>query len=145
VPTELGPAYPADYTGLPTRMSGEDLLIWRRFQPRYQQQWLRLFFDVRLGEGRNNVTTDDDRMRDFWLRNTQKRADVIAETAESLWLIELRNAAQLNAVGRLLGYLQLWAQDPPIAKPVQAYLVTNSRDPDVEQLSRSQGIAYLVL
>lgn len=145
MPTELGPEHPPDYRGLPRRMSGIDFTVWIPFQQKHKSEWLRLYFDVGLGDGRDNLTDVTEAERLFWMRETQKRADVIAEAADRVYIIELRDTAQLNAVGRLLGYIKLWNQAPPIAKPMTAWLATNALDPDVRDLCADNGILYEVV
>jgi len=145
MPTELGHPYPPDFAGYPTHMSTSDFHIWVAYQPTIPKTALALYFDVRLGEGRPAGPETPDYLRRMWRLNTQKRADVVIEFPDRWHLIELRNNAQLNAIGRLLGYQQLWKLDPPDPRRLTIELVTDNTDADTAQLAQTQGFTYTVL
>lgn len=140
----LGPEFLPTWNGYPPRMSDEDYRIWQRWYPTIRHQVLRMWFDVGLGAGKPipEGTTAD--LAFMWTRNTQKRADVIIEVAEQIWLVEIRFAAQPNAIGRLLLYLDLLEDDNPWTKPLRAILVTDQEDPEVRRSAEIRGIQYIV-
>ncbi len=145
MPTTLGIRYNVSWTGYPAHMSPEDTEIWKRYKDKIADEVLLLYFDVGLG-GQTEVPPDTSpEMAMMWLRNTQKRTDVVAETLDGWIIIELRENATASAIGRLLLYQELWKQDPPDNRPVTLRLVTNREDVDVKALSRIQGIAYIVV
>jgi len=142
----LGPRFGPEFTGYPAHMSPEDFDIWQRFFPTIRANIIDLYFDVGLGQGKVAEGPEPQPFKDMWLRLNQKRADVIVTTLKEVWIIELRFQASLNAIGRLLGYGVLWQSDPPIRdKRMQLVLVTNARDPEVEDTATKQGISYLVI
>lgn len=145
MPTDLGPEFPPTFTGRPTRSSNEDYAIWQRYWPAVRPGTLRLWFDVGLGLGSPVPEAATAAERRMWVKNTQKRADVLIEREKELWLIELRDEAQASAVGRLFLYRDLWHEDPQVPKPLQLVLVTNREDRDVRKLSEKNGISYLVV
>lgn len=145
MPTLLGDAYPITFGGYPTHMSTSDLHIWRTYQSTIPATARALYFDVRLGDGRPAGPETPDYLRRMWRLNTQKRADVVVEYPDRWHLIELRNNAQLNAIGRLLGYQALWKATPPDARPLTIELVTDNHDQDTADLARAHGITYTVL
>jgi RecB family endonuclease NucS len=104
-----------------------------------------MWFDVGLGLGKPipQGTTAD--LAFMWERNTQKRADVILETAEDISLVELRFKAQPNAIGRLLTYLDLLEPDAPWGKPIHPLLVTDQLDAEVRSSAEKRGIRYIVI
>ena len=125
-------------------MSPEDYEIWQRWFPAHRQEIKRLWFDVGLGLPDQIPETEDANQLLGWIRNTQKRADVIAETEKEILLIELRFNAQLNAIGRLSGYVLLIKDDNPFTKPIRPMLITNKQDSEVERLGKALGIEYRV-
>lgn len=145
MPTELGPPFPVDYPRVPTHMSTLDYSIWERYRRELPAGTHTLYFDVRLGGGRSPGDETDPKYVEFWMRNTQKRADVLAVAPSGIWIIELRDQAQSNAIGRLLLYGKLWLQDAALGGPVKLLLVTNVLDPDVRDLADAMGIEYKVV
>jgi hypothetical protein len=126
-------------------MSTEDHTIWQRFRRTDTTPWRTFYFDVGVGDGKppgDNVTDDERR---YWLKETQKRIDVLGMTAEKQVIIELRNNAQPNAVGRLLVYRTLYLRDPLSRLPLELWLVTNTPDPELREIAEPLGIRYLVV
>jgi hypothetical protein len=144
MPTALGQRFSSNFFGQPPRMSPEDFEIWRRWWPTIMTDHASLYFDVGLGLPDSLPETHDSKQLAGWIRNTQKRADVIIERADEVWLVELRFNAQSSAIGRLLTYQQLLIDDNPFQKPVSPYLVTNKFDSEVRRIAEALGIAYVV-
>lgn len=145
MPTVLGPRFDPSYEGPPVHASPEDLGIWQRWRRGILDQAINLYFDVGLGEGGELPPILDPKMAKMWLKNTQKRADVVVETKTEVWIVELRHYATANCVGRVLMYDLLWRTDPVIDKPVKNFIITDSYDKEVEELSRVYGIEYDVV
>jgi hypothetical protein len=124
-------------------MSPEDYLIWQRWWPTKKHLARSVYWDVYLGEG---IQLDDEpaNYQRMWQRNTQKRADAVIETADSIWLVEMRFQANSIAVGRLLMYQRLWRQDPALPGSLRLWLVTDTRDSIVEALCQELSISYEV-
>jgi hypothetical protein len=145
MPTILGPAYSASFTGYPTRMSAEDVEIWRRYFPTVREGATIIYFDVGLGLADELPAIEDPNQLLGWIKNTQKRADVIIEREDRVDLIELRFNASSNAVGRLMMYAKLLAEDNPFRKPIRAILVTNRFDGEVGRLCEGLGFQYVAI
>jgi hypothetical protein len=126
-------------------MSTEDTTIWRKFQRTDRTKWQRFYFDVGVGDGKPTGDDVDDDSKAYWLKETQKRIDVlgIADTFQAI--IELRNNAQPNALGRLLVYKQLYSRDPLSTLPLQLWLVTNTPDPELRAIAEPMGVRYFVV
>lgn len=126
-------------------MSQEDFPIWERYYPKVKDGAVALYFDVGLGLPDELPQSENAEQLLGWIRNTQKRADAIIEREHDVLVIELRYNAQLNAVGRLLGYRRLLAQDNPFSKPIIAVLATNRKDSEVAAIAEEQQIVYEVV
>lgn len=106
---------------------------------------LRMWFDVGLGTVDNIPPGLSTELAFMWERNNQKRADAIIETPPTIWLVELRHSASLNAIGRLEGYFDLLEADNPWTKPIAPFLVTDREDKDVRASATKRGIRYTVV
>lgn len=142
MPTILGQRFGADFSGRPPHMASIDAEIWRRWRPSLAAGIEALYFDVGLGLPRELPQVQRSEELLMWIRLNQKRADVLIEWVDAVWLVELRHAASLNAVGRILGYRMLWDQDPVIPKSMQLFIITDRFDADVEELAVAQGMVY---
>lgn len=145
MPVELGPEYSVEFAGVPAHMSTEDYALWLRYRPTIAAQRPVLYFDVALGGDRAAEAKAPKDYERMWWRLNAKRIDVLAVYADRVEIIELRNAAQANAIGRLLMYKQLWDSDPSFPQPAQMILVTDTADPDVVSLAAAQGVRFVQL
>lgn len=126
-------------------MSDLDFMIWRRWWPSVQHLALRMWFDVGLGETPTIPEGTSADLAFMWERNNQPRADAIIEMAEDISLVELRENASGNAIGRLLEYSDLLDEDAPWPKPIRMLLVTNRDNPNVRRSAEKRGIRYIVV
>lgn len=142
MPTDLGPRFPPDYQGIPTHMSTEDFRIWLRYRDRLKTRARALYFDVRLGADEALTAASGTGFENMWFALNAKRADVVSDEAAGPRLIELRDNAQTNAIGRLLTYKLLWERDPGLPGPLTLELATNVLDADVAAACQLYGILY---
>lgn len=145
MPTTLGQPYAPAFRGIPTHMSTEDHLIWLLYQPRLIRTATTLYFDVKLGGEQALLDATGSEFSPMWYALNAKRADVLAVEPPGVTIIELRDNAQANAVGRLLLYDMLWKRDPALPGPVKLRLVTNRLDPDVRDQAAAHAIEYNVV
>lgn len=145
MPTKLGAAFARDFTGLPTHMSTMDYAIWTRYRKQLDPAWFAMYFDAGLGDGRDPGKVNDATLTGMWETITQKRADVILQGPGRVRILELRENAQANAIGRLLTYQMLWLRDPVLKGTLELELATNIRDPDVADMCALHHIVYTVL
>jgi len=145
MPTILGDTYPGTSTSVPPHMAREDYLIWSRWRPKIAEHIRHFWADVRLGAGAPVPGGTSAADREYWLAQTQKRADLLILFDDlGLALVELRNEANANAIGRLMMYDALYAQDPVAGPLAHLILVTNQADPDVALIAQQQDITYIV-
>lgn len=145
MPTILGAPFKPDFRGRPTAMSPEDLRIWFRYQDTLPKDTTALYFNVRLGEGKDAGPDTGPDWQAYWHQVTSKRADVLVIRPNNVNIVELRNHASANAIGRLMMYRTLWQDDPQLPGTATAELVTNLHDPDVARQAAASQIIYTVI
>ena len=145
MPTVLGKKFFPNWLGVPPQMSKEDFEIWKRWRPFALRNAIAVYYDVGLGEGKPVDLTVSQNLRKMWLKVNQKRADVIIEYDNKILIVELRYNAQLDTIGRLVGYGVLWDKAPAIKKPTEFIIVTNLLDRDVKEAAEVIGIQYKVI
>lgn len=143
--TDLGQAFPNTWDGKPARLSPEDYLLWQRWFPIVRESVSVMYFDVGLGDGEPAPPEAPPQYARMWKRNTQKRADAFLVTNEALWIVELRFAANSNAIGRLLQYGKLYEQDPRLGRKYRLVLVSNTLDEAVALTVQSLPISYYIV
>ncbi len=144
MPTVLGPKYSIEWRGRPAHMLRVDVPIWYRFLEKHKGKFIALYYDCRLG-GPGLIPADyDDKLRGMWKYLGAKRADVIAETKDEIWIIEVTNVVHVKALGQLMLYKSLWFEDPKSSKPVEMVLVCDEVDEDVVASMQGYGIRIFV-
>lgn len=143
MPTVLGDPYNMTIGRTPPHMSPEDEIIWNVWRNQYLRHDDKLYFDVRLGDGLSVAQDVTENVAKGWTELTQKRADLIVDRGDEWWIVEFRNQATANAVGRLLMYSALFKQDIPKQLPIKLILVTNRTDDELARLAINYKIDYV--
>ena len=143
--TTLGERYTPDWAGTPKRMSKEDYALWKIYQITELTDALFVYFDVGLGKGQEAGGQYTEQEQQFWREKTQLRADVVVEYPDRVRVVELRVNASVSTIGRTQAYQMLLRDDNPFGKPVEAEVVTNLANKQVEEIAGRQGIKYTVL
>lgn len=142
--TFLGDVFPPIIGRRPPRVSEPETSIYQRWSKNLPAGVVRSYFDVGLGDGNPAPVGTAKNIRRMWLRNTQKRADVVLEFLDKVAIVELRSIAQSNAIGRLQLYKMLYLRDPVIGTNVEIWLVTDLFIQEVDDLAKLVGVKYII-
>ena len=88
---------------------------------------------------------EKDPLKKSWRYVNSKRPDVIAETKDEVWIIEVSQNPGLRAMGQCLAYLSLWIEDPKIAKLERSVLVVETLDTDLGAACARMGVLIYVV
>jgi hypothetical protein len=114
--------------------------VWQRFRLANLAQLRALYFNVHCGTvpGLQDDTTDaENRLRStLW----SKRVDVVAETIDEVWLIEVKAAARPSAVGQTLTYIPILGQRRASWRGARPLIVAAQFDPDALNLCGLLGV-----
>ena len=145
MPPTLGRAFPPSWDGYPPHMSPKDYTLWQPYRRDHLPTATALYFDVALGRGEIPDAPALPPIEAMWSRVTSFRADCIIDSPRSWTLVELRDNAGAGALGAVLLYADLWAADPPDARPITLELVTNHLHPDLARTLRRYGIRLTIV
>jgi hypothetical protein len=106
-------------------MSAIDFVLWQRFRLRNRLPFVRVYYDVAVGEGAIPGAASSPELLAAWSRITRPRVDVVGEALNAWTVIEIRGGAGPGAIGSLLVYRDLWSADPPDQRPVALWLITD--------------------
>ena len=122
-----------------------EIPIWERFLSSPPFSLWRIEYDVHLGEG---AVIDPN--WPAWLvkvvRSTsKKRADVVVETDNELWILEIKVRAGFSCLGQLLGYGVLLLSEWAPTKPLRLGVVCERVAADIEPVLAEFGIDVFVV
>lgn len=119
--------------------------IWERFLASTDLEFLSLRYDVHLGAG-----APVDPAWPAWLVKqvaavSRKRVDVVGETADAIYIIEIKPRAGMGALGQLLAYELLYRHERRPAKPIIKVALCERVESDVPAVFASYGIRVVVV
>ena len=145
MPTNQGQEFGPEWDGWPPSMIAGDLRVWKLVRVQMLKDALRVFYDVRVGDGQPAPPGTDETFTKLWTGMTQRRIDVLIEYAAYWRLIELREDAHEQEIGRLEMYEMLYGRDPINKKTVVLTLISSTHSKDIEDLARLKGIEYIII
>ena len=83
-------------------MLADEARIWTKFLQTTQLDFQKITYDVHLGQGILPVPGEPDFMKDLKLAVTRKRVDAVGETAEDIWIFEVKPRIGMSAIGQLV-------------------------------------------
>jgi len=145
LPTDLGKAYPLTWRGSPPHMLPRDVPVWYRFLEKFGDPFIKIYYDVLLGGPFLTPEEMKDPLKRDWRILVSKRADVIAELLDKIWVIEVVHVAGMRSLGQVHTYHALWLRDPKIDKPARKVLVAETIDEDLLDAAGIQGISVFIV
>jgi hypothetical protein len=145
MPTDIGQEFSVTWRGDPAQMLPPDVPLWHLFLDRYGSQFIRFFYNVRVGGPDMTKVIADEAMKKMWYASTAKRIDAIGEKKDELWIIEVASSPYLRAVGQCLSYRFLWNEDPKINKPAKMVLLCYFLDSDLRKVLEHYKVMVLTI
>ena len=113
-------------------MSKEEAQIWTDFLKTFEIPFLRIEYDVHLGEGIPPKPGEPEWLVRLKRAITRKRVDAIAETEEDIWIFEVKPRIGMSALGQLLTYYELYMEEYSPEKPIMLAAVGRRKEPDID-------------
>jgi hypothetical protein len=123
----------------------EDALVWDRYLGAHPIAKTRLFYDVRVGEGRPVGDEYPDNIRKMALDLSQRRIDVLIDFDDYWLIVEITTKASLKSIGQLAVYKHLFTIGNNPQKAVKTLLVCSSIDPDLKSFADTYQMPYEVV
>jgi len=119
--------------------------IWHRFIVPRESQFIRLIYDLHLGEGTIPPPGTSEQVKKVVEATSKKRVDAIGETPKDITIFEVKSRAGMSALGQLLNYRQLYLKEYNPRKPVRLALVCERLEPDILPTLKSYGIDIYIV
>lgn len=118
---------PAKYA----HMKQHEVRIWDAYIEEFGIPPGEISYDVRLGEGAPIKPEWPPWMVGMVKALSQKRLDVMAETAMEITIFEIKRRAGLSCLGQLMGYEALMFKERGGLKPIVLVVVCEEMEPDM--------------
>lgn len=127
-----------------THLSDFETFLWTKFLEDFGGEYFNFRYDVHL----DKPVSFPKALTGNHLTNAQMlaalRIDVVCETKNALFIVELRQDANKSAIGNLIVYRFLYKLQFNPEKEVHMILVTNKYDPQIELACRAIEAQYYV-
>lgn len=124
-------------------MMREDTEIWTKFLASGFVEIREVWYDVRVGSSVlvEGVHSDlDHRIADGL---TRKRIDVVARVDSAVWVVEVKPRANMYAVGQVVTYARLFAQEYAVPGEIIPVIVCDEYDVDLVDEFDEFGVLVL--
>ncbi|MBA7624889.1 hypothetical protein ES703_32303 [subsurface metagenome] len=126
-------------------MVREEIELWKRFLAKRGKTFDRYDYDVHVGKGVGKLPWLTEPYSRMAISLSQKRIDVVAHKNNVVYIIELKNVADLQAIGQLEGYKTLY-QDKYINSVIGGCIIVCSEaDQDVERAASKRNIVIMLV
>ena len=119
--------------------------IWTAFLRSTELDFTRVAYDLHLGQGQPVYDYDNEVTRQMKLAVTRKRMDALGETAEDIWIFEIKERLGVGALGQLLAYGDLYDKEYNPSKPVRLAAIARAFQPDIEETYSLYGISIFIV
>lgn len=124
-------------------MFGQEAQVWTRFLESGDIPIEELWYDVHVGASVKGDWDVDSVPARVALAVTRKRIDVVAVVDGVLWIIEVKPVAMHFAIGQVLAYETLFANEYEHDVETWPVIVCDTCDPDVIPLCQSLGVVVV--
>lgn len=122
-----------------------DIPVWERYLASHGDQYIKIEYDVRVGEGSRPPRDLPDNIRQMWVDLSKKRIDAVAWRLDKIVLIEITRRAGMKAIGQLRTYPILYNLTYKPFLPAEPLLVAEQLLPDIKPALAENNIPYILL
>lgn len=126
-------------------MMPEDVPVWERFLDSQPHDWIRIDYDVKVGEGVDLPPDFGEPFRTSCVNLSKKRIDAVLIYDNFDVVCEVKKCADWRAIGQIIGYPILYQRDVAQHKQVQSALITESFTLDTQYLANYLGLNYILV
>ena len=112
-------------------MLEDEARIWTKFLRTTDLEFENITYDVHLGSGVLPLPGDPEYMKRLLSAVTKKRVDAVGETADTIWIFEVKPRISMSALGQLVTYFELYQEEARPVKPALLAAVGEREAPDI--------------
>jgi len=119
--------------------------LWSKWLDKHIDEYFGYSYDVHVGTPAKVPEDYPDWVKRDVDALSQKRIDVVMEDSHNIYIVEVKERASLECLGRLLSYRYLYIETYNPTKPVRIILVSDKIDPDLLPQLDSLEIQYFIV
>jgi len=141
----LGPGEKPQVRKRYVHMMHEDYATWTAFMQSEQNKLDEVWYDVHVGRPMAVPAGSPSYMQDVVDGVSRKRIDVVARVGHGIFIIEVKPHANMEAIGQVVTYTNLFVWEFVITGPVNAMIVATTCDADILDTAKMQNVKIIAL
>jgi len=126
-------------------MMHEDYATWTSLLKSDQNELDEVWYDVHVGRPMAVPAGSPAYMQDVANGVSRKRIDVVGRIGSSMIIIEVKPHANMEAIGQVITYADLFIEEFEIHGSVSAMIVATTCDADILEIARRQNVKIIAL
>lgn len=126
-------------------MVREEIEIWKEFLRKYGGRFDKYRYDVHVGKGAGRIPGLSEPYKTMAITISQKRIDVVAYRGKKAYIIELKDSADLQAIGQLEGYKTLYEDRHGKGLVEGLIIVSYEADQDIMRAAKERNIRIMLV
>ena len=126
-------------------MMADEARIWTKFLETTELKFERVIYDLHLGAGIPGTPGEPEFMKVLKSAVTRKRVDAVGETADTIWIFEVKPRVGMSALGQLINYFELYQQEYRPIKPVKLAAIGEREAPDIRTTYGLYGVDIIIV
>lgn len=141
----MGQRFPLERLRSYPHLSPEDTTIWNGFIDSPHDDLIDVEYDVHVGPTSFPTDNVDPETKQLADALTRRRADAVVYGFQTIYVVEIKPRAGLEAMGQALGYSWFYRRDRNPPNLVQPTVLTDQALPEIPELYHSFGVALWVV
>ena len=121
----------------------EDTAVWTRYLASPVKAIKEVWYDVHVGRAVPIPEGGGDLERRISRGVTRKRIDVVARVDSSLWVIEIKPFAGMQALGQIIAYHRMFVEEFQPVWPTWPVIICDKADYDVVSTFDALGVIVI--
>ena len=126
-------------------MMPEDVAVWERFIAANPTAYETCQYDFPVGKVPDFVSEGTPEDHASMERLYKRKIDVVAKTADTIAIIELKPQCTMSTIGQVLGYQHLYVRDVKDAGRPRTIVICGGAADDVKEFADAQGVEVIVV
>jgi len=118
--------------------------IWSKWLKKHIDEYFGYTYDVHVGTTTKTPKDWSDNYKRDVAALSRKRIDVVMEDIDSIYIVEVKDRAYPECLGRIITYRDSYIDTYNPDKPIKIILVATYIDPDLRRILDGMGIRYFI-
>src|SRR5215471_20071162 len=123
----------------------EEIIVFKAWLALHAAEYTSYAYNVRVGRGFDPGPAFDDNARRNAIANSQRRIDALLYRGAQPYIIEVKRRANIQVMGQLIAYVDLWHRDNTLQPQPVPILVCSTIDNDLAYVMQKRGLAFNVV